>query len=652
MRSVPSDEIPCILLLALASFWVRIDTWWLPPFNPDEAQYAAHASYLVATNQGPFATPIGPVHGNAVYYSLARFFGIYELAPARALATACLFATAALVYALARRVTTTGFALLAGLIVVCLSGHFEGFAANREWFALPFVLGGISCLARSLDDKREGSARWLFASGLLCGLAVLAKDQAACFLLPAPLFIVGQLVMGASDQRARHGRRLGALGAGMATAAVMYVLPFALAETWSEHWRYLITFRSLYAGRFGGAASIGERLFELYDQLYAILPFRRIFLVAYFAAAGNLVAASNRRGDDSIRRFLSLFLLAAVLGISAGGRFFPHYFLFLVPPVAVLAAVTLSDLARGTPPAEPRFILLVFSALLLDVVGVTTRFRVDAGGALVGITLVAIVLGFIEGLRRVAHLALSFTRMIGLAAAGLVALDLGRLFFLTGLDPLATSQRGRDPIDLPALTGFLREEVKPEDSLFVWGWRPEIYASARIPAATRFATAMEISRDVFGALATHAEPPKFDEVYLSQLLVDLEKRRPRFIVDAWPRGVHGSRYRIEFYPPLEKYFADHYRLETTLDGCDVYRRFAPGEAPTPAPARADRFAHALREARGLVARRPHDVPALLLLGDLLAQEGQIDEARALYERIRTIYPDWTLAKERLRALSP
>lgn len=654
MRSISSNEIPCILLLALASLWVRIDTWLLPPFNPDEAQYAAHASYLAGTNQGPFATPIGPVHGNAVYSFLAGRFGVYELFPARVLATLCLFATAALVYALARRVMTTGFALLAGLIVVCLSGHFEGFAANREWFALPFVLGGIACFARALDGNRPEAKRWLFASGLLCGLAVLAKDQAAAFLLPAPIFVLGQLLPCGRGERVPHWRRLGALAAGMAAAAAAYVLPFALAGTWSEHWRYQVTFRSLYAGRFGGAATIGEHLIELYDQLYAILPFRRLFLVAYLGATGNLLAAFGSRVVHPLRGFLSLFLMAAVLGISAGGRFFPHYFLFLVPPVAVLVALMLLDLVRGAPPSEPGQALLVFSALLLDLIGVTTSFRADSGSALVGLALLAATLGIIAGLRRLAHLALSFTRIVGLAAAGLIALDLARLLFTTGLDPLATSQRGRDPIDLPALTEFLREGVTPEDCLFVWGWRPEIYASTRIPAATRFATAMEISRDVFGDLATPARPPEFDQRYLGELLADLEVRRPRYIVDAWLRSVHGSRYRLEFYPPLETYLAEHYRLVTTLDGCDVYQRLAPGEPPPPTPSRADRLQHALRQARGLVARLPHDVPALLLLGDLLAQEGQRDEARELYERIRTIYPDWTLARERLRSpsLSP
>jgi hypothetical protein len=70
------------------------------------------------------------------------------------------------------------------------------------------------------------------------------------------------------------------------------------------------------------------------------------------------------------------------------------------------------------------------------------------------------------------------------------------------------------------------------------------------------------------------------------LMRDLERRPPRFIVDAWRRSwtmVESSDpwlYQIDLYPGFElgDYIETHYEYVGRHDDCDLYRRRRePGE---------------------------------------------------------------------------
>ena len=66
-------------------------------------------------------------------------------------------------------------------------------------------------------------------------------------------------------------------------------------------------------------------------------------------------------------RWMWLWLLSAAVATAAGGYFRPHYFLLMVPPLALLASVGVVELVRALPVPTHRSWLgvVTFAALML-----------------------------------------------------------------------------------------------------------------------------------------------------------------------------------------------------------------------------------------------------------------------------------------------
>ena len=53
----------------------------------------------------------------------------------------------------------------------------------------------------------------------------------------------------------------------------------------------------------------------------------------------------------------------------------------------------------------------------------------------------------------------------------------------------------------------------------------------------------------------------------------MEKNRPIYFLNTSPANIHEYKYfPMENYPILKEYIAQHYQLETTIDGVEIYRR--------------------------------------------------------------------------------
>jgi 4-amino-4-deoxy-L-arabinose transferase-like glycosyltransferase len=137
--------------------------------------------------------------------------------------------------------------------------------------------------------------------------------------------------------------------------------------------------------------------------------------------------AALRRRDDPVWRALSILLWLTWLPVAAGGRFYEHYFLQFVPPLAMLSA----------PGAA----------------GLAARWR--------------------ESAQRTRRLALG---AVAVPLAVWLAFSWGR--GIAGAYP-AQEPRTR------ALAGWLRANTAATDTLFVWGHYSPIYTlSGRMPGSS------------------------------------------------------------------------------------------------------------------------------------------------------------------------
>jgi hypothetical protein len=215
------------------------------------------------------------------------------------------------------------------------------------------------------------------------------------------------------------------------------------------------------------------------------------------------------RGAD--RWKWAAWLAVSFLAVAAGWRFFPRYFFQILPPVTLLGA-------RGI--------------CLLPV-------RVRAG--VVGLALLIPLVRF--GPR------------YALLASDLAA---GRAH---GWVDVAMDRDSRE------VASMARSIAKPPDTLFVWGFRPELYIYTGLPAASRFldsqpVTGVPADRHLIDSTAV---TPELAATNRQELI----RSRPALILDGL--GPYNPKLSIESYPDLQPWLAGYKpvaRTGTTI----IYQR--------------------------------------------------------------------------------
>jgi hypothetical protein len=205
-------------------------------------------------------------------------------------------------------------AVTAGLLAATVgaSPFVESFTLSGELLAsLPAVLSLVAFMAY----LSRGRARWLLLAGVLTGVAVLIKQSAFDGGLAAVAFLLWR------------DRRRGVAPAGaLVGAAFLPVAAAAATAVRLDDWLYAVV-----GYRFHGDSLVTGSAHARLHQLVNSLP-----PASKALGALALLAAIGWRRAPLLGR---IWLGAACVGVLGGGNFHPHYYLQLVPPLAVLAAV-------------------------------------------------------------------------------------------------------------------------------------------------------------------------------------------------------------------------------------------------------------------------------------------------------------------------
>ncbi len=193
--------------------------------------------------------------------------------------------------------------------------------------------------------------------------------------------------------------------------------------------------------------------------------------------------------DTPARRvagFIGLFVACSCAAVSAGFRFTEHYFVLLLPAVGLLAGAAVSAVARAADTRRP---------------SIAPVLRV-------GLLLVAIVVS------------------LGRERAYLFALTPAGVARATyGLNPFPESL---------GIARYLREHTGPDERVAVIGSEPQIYFYARRAAATSYIYMYPLM-----------EPQPFAETMQADMIAQLERERPRYLVlvnvdTSWSRRPESS----------------------------------------------------------------------------------------------------------------
>ena len=299
-----------LLVFTLAAVAVHAPSLSNRSFNSDEAYAATQAQvlnrggrlYVDTVDRKP---PVVPY----LYAATFRITGTDDLLGVRILAVVADILTALLLAAEARRRFHADRAgLIAGLLFLGASGAFfatDFQTANFEVFMAPLMVAGFVLAVRDRP----------LAAGLALGVATLTKQTAVFTLLPA-----AWLLWHVAPNVAARARRLAVLAAGTVAPVLAAALAFGAHDfvTW------------VFTGN-GGYLNLGGALgYSIHLGLRQTLW----FVLANIGLVGlALLALRARRHDID----LWLWVGAGVVAAATGLRFFGHYYLQLLPPLALLA---------------------------------------------------------------------------------------------------------------------------------------------------------------------------------------------------------------------------------------------------------------------------------------------------------------------------
>lgn len=248
------------------------------------------------------------------------------------------------------------------------------------------------------------------------------------------------------------------------------------------------------------------------------------FLLACFPLVAAAAAGLSRggrwvswEGKEAERLSLWLLLVTAMLGVSASGRFYLHYFDLLVPPLALAAAPVVAALLAGTATAEGVWPLRPRSMR-----------RVLAGTAIVFVVL----------------------QVVG----------------------LAKRTKGSDA------GAYVKTIAAPGDEMFVWGELTRAYLYAGLRPATRYVAAYPLTGFPYGGSISYdpVYPDTTSRIVPGTWEIferELRERRPRFFVDVEAK-LKVPRYPLDRFPWLARYVAENYRkVHDARDGV-IYERVA------------------------------------------------------------------------------
>lgn len=486
-----------VALLALLA--LRLPTNGVQILNVDEADFAVESGVLLDGGRPyvDFVEKKPPL----VYYLYAgalRMVGRYNLPAFRLLLIGYVLASALVLAAIARRLYGDKVALLVAplyAVTVSVGLPMDVHAANSETlFLLPLLAGTwcwLCCRERAI------------AAGVCLGLAALIKQQAAMQLI---------ILLAASWLERERPRRAALLCVGFALPWTAALAALAMAGCLGEFVYWTVGVNRYYIAN-GNSLASGLRL--LAGALALLVGFAP---GVWIAGLARLVYELVRREER--RRVVALWAIGSLVPISLGGRFFPHYFLQLLPPLVLLASA-------GA--------IAVWDRLAL-------RSAARLAGALAAPALLVVA---------------PATRMAGFRDTEALSV------------PHATPAAR-------ALAAWVRDHTAPADRVVFWGYGSALYYLSQRRPATRFPYVTYLVGAVEGTPAWwspfHPSRPLEIPRAWDLFFEDLERHPPSLFVDTARPGYFGFyKFPPARYPRLQAFLDARY-VRSEVEGFPVWSR--------------------------------------------------------------------------------
>jgi len=484
-----------IILLTVA---IRLPALLHPQPLDSEAMYSVVANEIVDGGR-PYADAVErkPPLLFWTYAAVFKIAGKFNWKALHLFALVWTLCAMAGLYVIGRELFDRNTGLIAALFYSVFQpwGLWSNLSADGEMLMnLPIIWAWAIAFRRNSSRMRPE----LFAAGALLGAAFLLKQPAAIAAVPLGIYLL------LPSYRASRSltRTNSIIQAAMLTAGFFAALGLATIILWKQGILHEAVYWTI----------AGNDVPHVFWQKGVVRTLA--FLVACLPLViGSIMAC--RDGDEiwagkmPERTALLGLLVASVIGAAAGARFYPHYYVQLIPPLALLAAFYYAGLwSRTIQP--PNWLL---------------RPRVTY--ALLALTVITF----------------SIIHWAGLA-----------------------------PRRLPSEAGrYLFTHSNPEDRIFVWGQKMNIYLDAHRRPASRYITTFPLTGHVFGGRVPGLDiRSRILPGAWSNLQQDFARHPPAYIVDvqADPKTAESP---VSDFPILAKLLAERYQpVAHTAEGV-IYR---------------------------------------------------------------------------------
>lgn len=360
----PGELVAWGILLAAVLFTAAVRVRLLAvPFERDEGEYA-YAGQLILQGIAPYRLVYNmKLPGTyAAYALIMALFG----QTVRGVHLGFLLvnvATTGLLFLLSRRLFGSFAAAGAGACYALLSlcPSVLGPFAHATHFVLLPALAGLLLLLRAIDTGRPAA---FLGSGLLLGLGFVMKQHGLFFILLG-LVCLARRWAGLRDRRVPIEAGLFGLGAALPFALTCLIL--AASGVFKEFWFWTFEYARVYASE----VPFAELLLLLPIVVPAIIgPMMPIWVLAAAGLSALFLEPIYRE-----QRFLvTALLVVSFLAVLPGYYLREHYFVLLLPAVALLAGLAIDALRRGLQRTRLREIAASLAALLLLVACFLTTY--------------------------------------------------------------------------------------------------------------------------------------------------------------------------------------------------------------------------------------------------------------------------------------
>lgn len=350
--------LPALVLAIVCYIRIRLLS---VPLERDEGEYA-YMGQLLLKGIAPF-THAYTMKLPGVSLAYAFFMLLFGQTPV-AIHSGLLIVNAIgiyLVYLIAKRLFDSNSAVTSAVsyAVLSLSGSVNGLFAHATHFVVLFALAGFLLLLRFVEDRRIPV---LFASGLCFGLAITMKQHAILLFLFAALYLTRDAWKKRSlDSKTCLAGSLFLLGSALPYGLI--VLWMLVAGSFSAFWFWTVQ----YAREYVKTPPLADGWFSFTYHFKDIAACQ--FPLWILAACGAVLLCCTPKSCRTDRFFLFGFLLFSFLAICPGLYFTGHYFVLLLPALALLigavagSARSLAASDRGKRLCTSLVPLLVLAAI-------------------------------------------------------------------------------------------------------------------------------------------------------------------------------------------------------------------------------------------------------------------------------------------------